>query len=60
MEEPKIKKAFISRNPNREPEKGEVFKSRVGTADLEFLDFFEIPIEPRNGKLVEFRTLDWP
>lgn len=52
MEEPKIKKAFISRNPNREPEKGEVFRGKVSTTDLEFLDYFEIPISSRNGRLI--------
>ena len=40
MEEPKIKKAFISRNPNREPEKGEILRGKVSTTDLEFLDYF--------------------
>jgi hypothetical protein len=60
MEEPKIRKAFISRNPKREPEKGEVFRTRVGTTDLEYLDYYSIPISARNGRLLQFRTLDWP
>ena len=60
MEEPKIKKAFISRNPNREEVKGEVFRGKFTTTDLEFLDYFEIPISARNGRLLHFRTLDWP
>ena len=60
MEEPKIKKAFISKNPSREEVKGEVVRGKVTTTDLEFLDYYEIPISARNGRILQFRTLDWP